>query len=132
MQRAAKGLSSLSLSFDRIFTSPFERARQTAQIVADTLKMGDRLEEIQELGPDQSVQDLLSRLAADSSHKNILMIGHEPLLSNTVSYLLSGTAGAEVRLKKGGLCCLEVDGVPPKKSAVLHWALAPKHLRLLA
>jgi phosphohistidine phosphatase len=132
MQKAAKGLLSLSLSFDRIFTSPFERARQTAQIVAEALNMGDRLEEIQELCPDQSVQDLLSRLASDSSKKNILVIGHEPLLSDTVSFLLSGMAGAEVRLKKGGLCCLEVDGVPPKKSAVLHWALAPKHLRLLA
>ena len=132
MEKAAKGLLSLSLSFDRILTSPFERARQTAQIVAEALHMQDRLEEIQELCPDQSVQDLLSGLAAYASKKNILLVGHEPLLSSTVSFLLSGSAGAEIRLKKGGLCCLEVGGVPPKKSAVLHWALTPKQLRLLA
>ena len=64
--------------------------------------------------------------------KQILLVGHEPLLSSTVSFLLSGKAGAQIQLKKGGLCCLEVDGVPPRKSAVLQWALAPKHLRLLA
>jgi phosphohistidine phosphatase len=83
-----------------------------------------RQEEIQELCPDQSVQDLLSALAAYSDKDNILLIGHEPLLSSTVSFLLSGSAGAEIRLKKGGLCCLEVDRFPPKESAV-HWALAP-------
>ena len=132
MQTAAKGLLSLSLSIDRILTSPFERARQTAQIVAAALHMEDRLEEIQELCPDQSVQKLLAGLAAYSGEKKILLVGHEPLLSRTVSHLLSGTAGAEVRLKKGGLCYLEVDGFPPKKSAVLHWALAPKQLRRLA
>lgn len=132
INKAAKGLVALSLSFDRILTSPFERARQTAKIVAQTLQIEDRLEEIQQLGADQSVQELLSGLAGYATGKEILLVGHEPLLSNTVSFLLSGTVGSEIQLKKGGLCCLEVDGVPAKKRAVLHWALTPKQLRLLA
>lgn len=132
MNKAATGLFTLSLSFDRILTSPFERARQTAQIVAQTLRLEDRLEEFDQLCSDQSVQDLLSGLSVYSGEKEILLIGHEPLLSRTVSFLLSGKAGAEIRLKKGGLCCLEVDGVPAKENAVLHWALTPKQLRLMA
>lgn len=132
MRKAANGLLSLSLPFDRILTSPFERARQTAQIVAEALHMQDRIEEIQELCPDRSVHDLLSGLAAYSDKKNILLIGHEPLLSSTVSFLLSGNAGANIRLKKGGLCYLEVDNLPAKGGAVLNWALTPKQLRLLA
>jgi len=132
MQRAAKGLASLSLSFDRILTSPLVRARQTAKIVAQALQLEDRVEEIQQLSPDQSVQDLVFGLVPYSGEKKILLVGHEPLLSSTVSFLLSGKAGAEIGIKKGGLCCLEVDGVPPKANAVLHWALAPKHLRQMA
>ena len=132
MRKAAKGLVTLSISFDRILSSPLERARQTAKIVAQALQMEDRIEEIQPLCPDQSVQDLLSGLAAYAGEKKILLVGHEPLLSSTVSYLLSGKAGAEIQLKKGALCCLEVDGIPPQKSAVLQWALTPKQLRLLA
>jgi phosphohistidine phosphatase len=132
MDKAAKGLITLSLSFDRILTSPFERARQTAKIVAQSLTLEDRLEEIQQLCPNQSVRDLLSALASYSDDKKLLLVGHEPLLSRTVSFLLSGTAGAEVRLKKGAVCCLEVDGLPPKENAVLQWALAPKHLRQMA
>jgi phosphohistidine phosphatase len=132
MHKAAKGLVTLSLSFDRILASPLERARQTAKIVAQALQLEDRVEEIEQLCPERSVQDLMSALISYSSEKNILLVGHEPLLSRTVSFLLSGTAGAEIRLKKGALCCLEVDGLPPKENGVLHWALAPKQLRLLA
>jgi phosphohistidine phosphatase SixA len=62
---------------------------------------------------------------------NVYFMGHEPLLSSTISVLLAGTGGA-IRLKKGGLCCLQVDNLPPRKSAVLQWALTPKQLRLLA
>ena len=132
INKAAKGLVTLSLSFNRILTSPFERARETAKIVAQTLRSEDSLEEIQQLCPDQSVEDLLSSLSAYAADKEILLIGHEPLLSSTMPFLLSATGGAEIRLKKGGLCCLEIDGVPPKKRAVLQWALTPKQLRLLA
>jgi phosphohistidine phosphatase len=132
MQKAAKGVAALSLSFDRILSSPLERARQTAKIVAQTLKLEDRSEEIEQLCPDRSAQELLAGLATYSGDKEILMVGHEPLLSSTVSFMLSGKARTEIRLKKGGLCCVEVDGLPPKENAVLHWALTPKQLRLLA
>jgi phosphohistidine phosphatase len=132
MNKAAKGLVTLSLSFDRILTSPFERARQTAKIVAQTLRLEDRVEEIDQLSPDQSVQDLLAALVAYANQKEILLVGHEPQLSSTIAVLLSGTAGAAIRLKKGGLCCLEVDDLKARGSAVLHWALTPKQLRSLA
>ena len=132
IRREAEGLLRLSLAFDRILSSPLERARQTAKIVAQVLQMEDRLEEIAQLAPDQSVRELLSGLSAYADKKQILLVGHEPLLSRTVSFLLSGKAGAQIQFKKGGLCCLEVDGMPPHKSAALKWALAPKHLRLMA
>jgi phosphohistidine phosphatase len=132
MNKAAKGLVSLSLSFDRILTSPLERTRQTAKIVAETLQLEERVEDIEQLSPDQSVQDLLAALVAYASQKEILLVGHEPLLSSTISFLLAGKAGVEIRLKKGGLCCLEVDNLQAGRSAVLHWALTPKQLRLMA
>ena len=132
MQKAAKGVAVLSLSFDRILSSPLERARQTAKIVAQTLKLEDRLEEIEQLCPDRSAQELLAGLATYSGEKEILLVGHEPLLSGTVSFLLSGNAGAVIRLKKGGLCCLQVDALPPQESALLCWAVTPKQLRLMA
>ena len=132
IQKEAKGLIRLSLSFDKILTSPLTRALETAKIIAQALQLENRLAEIEQLAPDRSVQELLTGLAAYAGDKNILLVGHEPLLSSTVAFLLSEKAAAHIQLKKGGLCCLQVDGVRPRKAAVLLWALTPKQLRLLA
>ena len=129
MNKASRGLAALSLTFDRILTSRLERARQTAMIVAKNLQLEDRVEEIEQLAPEQKVENLLAALAAYSGQKNILLVGHEPLLSSTISYLLAGKTGMAIALKKGALCCLEVDTLPPHGRAALHWALAPKQLR---
>jgi phosphohistidine phosphatase len=132
MQKAARGVKSLALTFDRILTSPYERARQTARIIGQVLKLDESVEEIDALCPGHSAQELLSVLGAYADTKNILLVGHEPLLSEAVSFLLSSETGVEIRLKKGGLCCLKVNDVPPRQSAELDWMLTPKQLRLLA
>lgn len=132
MRKAAKGLLALAIPFGRILTSPLKRAQQTAHIIAEVLHMEERLEEIQELAPDRSVQDLLSSLATYRGKDHLLLIGHEPLLSETVSFLLSGGKSVGIHLKKGGVCRIEVGDLPPKKAAFLHCMLTPKQLRLLA
>jgi len=43
MNKAAQGLVALSLTFDRILTSPLERARQTAKMVAEYLPLEKRV-----------------------------------------------------------------------------------------
>lgn len=131
MRKAAEGLRNLKLTFDRILTSPLLRAQQTAQVVAEVLDIENRVEQVPELAPEGSVQNLLSSLAAYKEKKRILLVGHEPLLGETVAFLLSKGKAAEVRFKKGGLCCMEVDDLPPRK-AILHWMLTPRQLRLLA
>lgn len=130
--KEATGLLALEISPDRIFTSPLLRAQQTAQVVAEVLKMGEALEEIRELAPDRSPQEVIRRLGTYQNIQRILLIGHQPLLGETASYLLSGDDKLEIRLKKGGLCCIEADRLPPEKTAVLHWLLTAKQLRLLA
>lgn len=132
IRKSAKGLLALGIPFDRILTSSLKRARQTADLVVEALKMEDRLEEVQELSPDGSVQALLSRLGAFQGKKHLLLVGHEPLLSETVSFLISGGGKTEMRLKKGSLCCVAVDNPPAKKGATLRWLLTPRQLRLLA
>ena len=132
IRKAARGLSTLAVPFDRILASPVERARQTAQLLAEALNLEKRLDEVSELAPDGSVQDLISCLAGYQQSEHLLLVGHEPLLSETVSFLLSKGNEIKIRLKKGGLCRLEMDSLPPQNSAILHWMLTAKQLRLLA
>jgi phosphohistidine phosphatase len=133
MRRAARGLRRLGISFDALLTSPLVRAHQTAEIVADTLGLEAQLEEIPELAPQSSVDHLISRLTRFQDKEHILLVGHNPLLSHAASFLIAGKKeiSLEIELKKGGLCRIEIDGLPPGTPGTLHWLLTPKQLRQL-
>jgi phosphohistidine phosphatase len=124
---AAEGLKRLELDFDEILTSPWLRAKQTAEIVAEVLGM-PAPQELAELAGDRSVAELLAVLA-DSSKRSILLVGHEPLLSITAVQLLGGNW--ELDLKKSGACLVEITGIPPRAPGTLLWSVTPKQLRLM-
>jgi phosphohistidine phosphatase len=134
MRRAARGLRRLGISFDALLTSPLVRARQTAEIVADALGLEAQFEEIPELAPESSVDHLISGLIRFQDREHLLLVGHNPLLTHASSFFIAGKKEIrlEIDLKKGGLCCIEVDGLPPSTQGTLHWSLTPKQLRLLA
>ncbi len=134
MRRAARGLRRLKIPFDGILTSPVIRARQTAEIVATALGIEAQLEDISELAPESTVEHLLFGLTRYQEREHLLLVGHEPLLSETMSSLLCGGGGQrlEVAVRKGSICRIEINGLPPSGPGILHWHLAPKQLRLVA
>lgn len=133
LRRAARGIRRLDIVFDGILTSPVLRARQTAEIVATVLGLESCLEEVSGLAPESDVEHLLFSLTRYHDRDHLLMVGHEPLLSKAISSLLCGSRGhgMKIDLRKGSLCRIEIDGLPPSSPAILHWHLAPKQLRLL-
>lgn len=132
LQKVAKGILVLGISFDRVLTSPLLRARQSADLIAKALNMESAVEELPELAPESAPRELLSSLGKYHESKALLLVGHQPLLGATVSLLLSKGDELDVRLKKGGLCYIEVEKLPPEGGAALHWMLTPKQLRRLA
>ena len=133
MRKEAKGIRRLGITFDAILTSPLVRARQTAEIAAEILGMESQLQEISGLAPESSVENLLFGLARFQNREHLLLVGHQPLLGKTAAFLLYGKdrSSLDIELKKGSLCAIEVDGLPPDKPGTLHWLLAPKQLRLM-
>jgi phosphohistidine phosphatase len=133
MRKAAKGVRRLEIPFDALLTSPLLRARQTAEIVASTLGMEDHLEEISGLAPESTVEHLMFGLTRYQDRKHLLLVGHEPLLSDSLAYLLSGRQSArlDIDLKKASLCRIEIDALPNPSPGKLHWLLSPKQLRAL-
>jgi phosphohistidine phosphatase len=74
-----------------ILTSPLVRAVQTAEAVALGTKLGDRdgnVEVRRELSPAGGASGLVAELASDASRKRVMVVGHEPDLSELVSGLL--------------------------------------------
>jgi phosphohistidine phosphatase len=132
MRKAARGLLALDINLDGVFTSPLPRARQTAEIVAEVLEVKEQPQELPELAPGGSVERLLSGLSALRDKKRLLLVGHQPLLGETASFLLAKDKGIEISLKKGGLWCIELEEPRFDAPAILRWALTPRQLRLLA
>jgi phosphohistidine phosphatase len=134
MRRAARGLRRLAIEFDGILTSPILRARQTADIVAATLGMESRLEEISGLAPESSVEHLLFGLTRYQDREHLLLVGHQPLLGQTLTSLIDANREVtrEFNLRKGSLCRIEIDDLSVNKPGTLHWLLTAKQLRLMA
>jgi phosphohistidine phosphatase len=62
---------------------------------------------------------------------NVLLVGHEPGLSQLISLLVAGEAGVSILLKKGSLCKLSVESLKPGRCATLEWLLTPKQMALM-
>ena len=128
MFKVAEGMRHLKLDFDVILSSPYQRARRTAEIVCEVLGEKRQLSEYlkSDSDPKLLIQELNSRY---QSRENILLVGHEPDLSQLVSLLCCGTTDLSLTLKKGGLCKLSVSKLKAQKCASLEWVLTPGQLR---
>jgi phosphohistidine phosphatase len=128
----AKAMTALHISFDVILSSPYVRAAQTAEIVAQSLKRKKQLKFTDDLMPGGNPR-LLLQLMNDlrPRPKNILLVGHEPYLSKLIALLAAGNTSMEIDLKKGSLCKLETESLRYGRCATLVSLLAPRHMALM-
>jgi phosphohistidine phosphatase len=133
MRYVSLGMKKLGLTFDVILSSPYLRARQTAEVVAKAYKINNKEIHITEnLLPPASIEELLKEVHTRfPGAKNILSVGHEPHLSEMISCLLKSGDPLEIDFKKGGLCCLSIDSLS-SANASLRWLLTPAQLGLMA
>jgi phosphohistidine phosphatase len=132
LRKIAEGMAALELAVDLILSSPYRRARQTAEIVAEALKGRKRLRFSDTLAPGGSMQKLIGLVEKlEPPAENVLLVGHEPYLSELISFLVAGHSGFAVVMKKGGLCKISAESLQPSRCAALKWLLTPKQLVLL-
>ncbi len=126
MIKVADALYKMGLRVDLILSSTFMRARQTAEIARNHLHLKkDRLVLIEALAPLGDPVQLIEEIQAKYMVDRLLLVGHEPDLSNLISLLLSGDTSLSISMKKGGICCLSVDGLVAGKCAGLEWLINP-------
>jgi len=126
LRRVVRGMKALGLSFDRILTSPYLRALQTAEIVAAEMGAPKKIERTLHLTPAGDPRALMDLLRSRSGEKrNVLVVGHEPYLSDLISVLVSGDDRTVITLKKAGLCKLAIQTPRYGRCADLEWLLTP-------
>ncbi len=132
MREVSRGLRALKLSFDVILSSPYLRAKHTAEIVIQTFKTKQTVILTKNLTPDVPFKDLLLEINAKAKNKtSVLLVGHEPHLSGLISFLLDGQEDLSFILKKGGFCHLIAEHPVKPGSASLSSLLTPAQLRLI-
>ncbi len=133
MRLIAMGLQTLDLRFDRVLSSPYVRARQTADIAAKALKCTSKLSLTEQLAPAGDPKGLIAEIIRPSpSLGSVLLVGHEPYLSELISKLTTGTTHLRLDMKKAGLVKLSTDALRYGQCATLEWLLPPRHLVLLS
>jgi len=107
-----------------VLTSPRVRARQTAERFCDVAGMEGPLSQ-RWLDCGMGAEDALRELLAFVDYERVMIVGHEPDLSDLVEFLLGCGAGS-VEVKKGAVVGLTVH--PPSWRASLRFLVPPKLL----
>lgn len=132
-QKAAKGMLSMKLVFDAIVSSPYVRARETAELTAKTLGFSEKIQFSDALIPHAEVKEFIKLIKIYNKNEKILCVGHQPNLGRIVSALLAKSEDLMIDFRKGGLC--RVDLSPDlcsgdvKGCATLCWLLTSRQLR---
>lgn len=122
----------LGVVLDEIWSSPYARARQTAELLCTGLDLMRPPRFIPELEPDGDTERLLSALERHADRQSIALVGHEPALSEIAGLILIGQRRSLMTFKKGGSCCINIQSFGARFDASLEWLLTPKQLRSLA
>lgn len=127
-REAARGLAAIAGKVDLVATSPWTRARQTAELAAEAF--GAPLAETNFLLPHRSPESLAKWLSGLADER-VVLVGHEPHLSKVIGWLLTGDERSYVGLKKAQAALLETKKAAGARATLL-WSIPPKALRKLA
>jgi phosphohistidine phosphatase len=125
---AARGLKSLQIDPGLVLSSPFVRARKTAELAKQELNLTIPLELTDELTPEAPPERLLARLKDVQEKFTVLCVGHEPHISSAVSFMISGKIAASIEIKKAAACCVRFAGPAKAGTGTLIWLLPAKIL----
>jgi phosphohistidine phosphatase len=129
MRKSARGLSRLGVAFDLVLTSPLVRAKQTAEIVAAAANPRPAIVTIDSMSPDGGVAAVIADLEKHAKKTRIALVGHEPGIGELAARLIGSRHAIE--FKKGAVCRIDLDALPPSGPGQLRWLLTPKIMRAI-
>ncbi len=119
IRTAGPGLAALGLRPDLILHSPYRRAQQTAEILADSLGVADRLEAYEGLRPGFDAGELKKLLALHSRRDELMLVGHAP----DIPEALHSLSGAVSKFREGAAALLKVDDLDKDPVGTLLWLI---------
>jgi len=123
-----RALAALEAQVDVIVSSPLKRATQTASLVGNEIGYEGKLQIDVGLRPAAGLADFRKLLEKYARQEAIMVVGHNPNLSQFLGAVISDSGcEASVELKKGAVAKVEMR----RTSGTLQWCLTPKVARSL-
>jgi len=127
LRREAKVLNALDITFELIITSPLTRTKQTAEVFAEHLHGKPTVSQSDSLAPAGTPAAVMQEIAKHPRKTRIALVGHEPNIGELAARLIG--ARSPIEFKKGAICRIDFDVLPPKALGQLRWFLPPRVLR---
>ena len=129
---AARGLAHVVPEVEMLLSNPYERAWRTAEILTQHAGW-PAPQEFPALEPEVPPEKAILALETYADSQSVALVGHRPGLHELAVYMLTGDAGAaDMKIKKGGVVCVEFDDAPEAGAGTLRWLFTPRVLRTLA
>jgi len=126
----AQTLNAMKIQFDLIVSSPLKRSVQTASLIGTETGYENKILLSNGLAPDATYHDFQKLLAECRLQENILVVGHNPNISQFLGSLLVPSAASSapmIRMRKGSLARVAITRGP----ATMQWLLDPRTVRAL-
>lgn len=127
LRREARALNALGVTFELIITSPLARARQTADVFAEALSGKPAVINSDALAPAGTPAAVIHEIVKHQKKVRIALVGHEPNIGELAARLIG--ARSPIEFKKGAMCRIDFEALPPKAIGQLRWFLPPRVLR---
>lgn len=101
-----------------IWSSPANRALETAEIVADTFQID--LQVVYDFIYGGNYEELQTLVKEITDPTTIIIVGHEPILSDWIEQI----TGEQSRLKKGEIMTIQVTNLLPLGGNI-EWSIKP-------
>jgi len=123
LKKLASTLNTRGVKFDVIFCSPLLRAQQTAEALKPLLQDANQWFIDDDLKPGCKAQAVIDLLHG-RTYQHILIVGHQPDLSDVASELLHPNSKQVVGLRPGNIVAIQFEKVIDIHAGILQWLLA--------
>jgi phosphohistidine phosphatase len=120
-------LNALRVPIDLIISSPLKRALQTASLVGTELGYESTIQLSDALAPGATVEAFQRLVASLTAYENVLVVGHNPNLTQFLSALVSTGGKANIRMRKGTIARVDCTRKPGQLISLID----PRYIRQL-
>ena len=125
-RQAGRVLAMLETQVDLVISSPLKRATQTAALVSNEIGYEGKFLMEDALRPEADFASFRALLTRQKNADALMLVGHNPSISQFASYLISGgESDAAIDLKKGAVAKVDVS----QRRATLLWCITPRIVR---